>query len=115
DFAPLALLALLAAVSSQRLREAAHRIGAGLERAAGPGAGKQSLQHALQQLGITPEQGKGLIEQRLLLAAVDEYGGERGVQGGAVGDADRVHRAQRLQDAVGADGQASAAQQAAKV
>ncbi len=58
---------------------------------------------------------KGLVEQNLLFATVDQYCRERGMQIGTVFHAHAVHRAQGVDDPAGADRQPGGAQQPAEV
>ena len=68
-------------------------------------AGQQHGHHALQQLGIAPEDMEGLVEDRPLILAVDEDRMQRPVEIVAALDAHGLHRPQRLDHPARPDGQ----------
>ena len=66
--------------------------------------------HLLEQLGIAPEDVERLVEQRPLVRPVDEHRVQGPVEIGAVGDADRPHRGDRIDDLARPDRQPRGAQ-----
>jgi hypothetical protein len=77
--------------------------------------GHEHGHHAAGQVRVAPEQGEGLLEQRLVLYAVDEAGGQRVVEVAPAFQPRHLQRRQRQLHAVGAHGHAGRAQHAAEV
>ncbi len=79
-------------VRVQRLGEAAQHLGALLLRHLDIHLRQHEREHLFQQLGIAPEDVKGLVEQHPLVRPVDEDGMQCPVEVAPVGDADRLDR-----------------------
>ena len=85
-------------VGVQRLGEAAQHLGARVLRHLDVELGQDEPEHLLQELGVAPEDVKGLVEQHPLVGPVDQDGVQRPVEVAPVGDADRLHRGDRVDD-----------------
>ncbi len=59
---------------------------------------QQQLHHLLEQVGLAPEDVKGLVEQLALVAPVDEHRVQRPVEVDAAADPDRLDRPDRVQN-----------------
>ncbi len=109
----LRLLAVAVARLLQRLGEAAAHLLA-LLLIGQRDLGQHHAEHALEQLGIAPEDVERLIEQLALVAAIDEDGVQRPVEIAAALEPDGAHGLDRGEHLARTDRQARGAQACAR-
>ena len=106
----LGLAGRLAAVRVQCLGEPPRHLGAAVLFGLDPQFGQHQPHHLFQQIGVAPEDVKGLVENQPLVRPVDEDRVQCPIEVAPVGDADRPDRIDRVDDLAGPDRQPGRAQ-----
>ncbi len=102
-------------VRVKRFGEAPRHLGAAILFGLDPNFRQHQPHHLFQQIGIAPENVKGLVENQPLVRPVDEDRVQCPIEVAPVGDPDRLDRLDRVDDFAGADRQTGRAQGARKM
>ena len=97
-------------VRVERFGEAPCHLGAPILFGLDPNFRQHQPHHLFQQIGVAPENVKGLVENQPLVRPVDEDRMQCPIEVAPVGDPDRLDRLDRVDDLAGADRQTGRAQ-----
>ena len=97
-------------VRVQRFGETPRHLGASILFGLDANLGQHQRHHLFEQIGVAPEDMKGLVEDQPLVRPIDEDRVQCPIEVAAIGDADRPDRIDRIDDLAGTDRQPGRAQ-----